>query len=135
VSAYFHAQRVRVGSLAVVGPTLAMLGIGFGIPRSEPTPLALVSGRVTRHGQPVPIGTVCFDLGVEHCAVGLLERDGSFEVVRGYRQPGIAPARYRVHFYPRKQDATLFSKYVDPKTSGLEVNVRPDWNHFAIDLH
>jgi hypothetical protein len=134
VSPYFHQQRVRVGSLAVVLPTLAMLSIGFVLP-SQRTPLAHVSGRVTRHGQPVPAATICFDSGGKHCAAGLLRPDGSFELKEYDARPGIVPAWYLVHFLPRKENVSFFSKYTDSKTSGLEVDVLPDWNHLAIDLH
>jgi hypothetical protein len=102
--------------------------------------LAQVSGRVTSANQPFS-GAIYFQSEVDGgtSAMGLLDRDGSFQLcVNGQRdRPGALPGTYRVFVRPRDSDQTgprIDSKYQDPRTTDVLVEVRPDWNYVGLNL-
>jgi hypothetical protein len=134
MSEYLHTQRIWVGSMAAIGASVAMLGIRFGFPGLNETRFGSVSGRVTYQGQPVRGATICLDSAEWYWARGALRPDGSFEIKRSGSWPGVVPAHYRVHFIATTDVSPLPAKYEKADTSGLEFDVVPDWNHFAIDL-
>jgi hypothetical protein len=94
-----------------------------------------VSGRVTCSGRPLNDATICLDRDGEHSAFGRLQADGSFRIANLSSVTGGAlPGRYFVHLYTFSTPQTFPSRYGDPKTSGIELDVVPGWNAFHIDL-
>ena len=65
----------------------------------------------------------------------MLNPDGSFRVqnmIGSYN--GAAPGRYHAHLYTRTLGPVIPPKYRDSRTSGLEIEIGPNWNEVAIDL-
>jgi hypothetical protein len=135
MSPNLHRQRVWVGWVAgTVFAALTTIGLFTGYSQARGPQLAFVSGRVSYHGQPVRGQAICLDVDSEHCGWALLGSDGWFEIRGAGQARGIVPARYQIHFITPKGDSPLPSKYAYATTSGLEINVLPDWNRFSIDL-
>jgi hypothetical protein len=96
---------------------------------------APVTGRVTYAGRPLNHATICLDAKGLHAAYALLRADGSFRIINmTMDEDGALPGRYRVHLYNDLSGPKIPSKYRDPATSGIELEVGPGWNHFSIDL-
>jgi hypothetical protein len=124
-----------------------LLGWGLGILALSPLALSVVSwnsrtehssvtGQVKYSGRPVEDMIICFDSGGTHSACGALGSDGSFQlctVVRGDER--VLPGKYHAHlFHVRGQSPSIPSRYADPLSSGLEVEIASNWNHLNIEL-
>ena len=114
---------------------LSPFALCFASTESSGVHLSPVTGRVTISGRPVNDMIICLDSGGDHCAFGALEGDGTFQLnnIR-WIDGGAEPGRYHVHLYSRAGGREIPSKYRDPATSGIEINVAADWNDFRIDL-
>ena len=130
------------------GLGLFILGIVACAPAGPPR--GLVSGRVTRNGHPVTVGSVVFEnlsLGVSQATN--LNADGTYEMST-YAGPGILPGSYRVAIRPdrigtgetpvitnptttvRAVDTTSIpSKYHHPSSSPFSVDIQPGLNRDA----
>lgn len=121
------------GGALVLGP----MALAFG---EYPDPWAVearapVSGRVTIHGQPVHDAIICFDAeGGSHAGFCSVWPDGSYQLASVCLGEGVPPGRYKVHIYPRSDAFGVPKQYQLPETSGIEVQVAPDWNELNLDL-
>jgi hypothetical protein len=90
---------------------------------------------VTFAGRPVQDMTICLDTDGHHAAYGLLQADGTFRLSNmTWIDEGAMPGRYRAHLYTYQGGPELPTKYRDPQTSGIEVDIASGWNDFRIDL-
>jgi hypothetical protein len=97
-----------------------------------PAEVAPVTGRVNLDGHPLGHVIICFDSD-DHRAQGWLGADGTFRLVSGWGD-GVPPGKYRVHLFSSPDGGSLPAKYQDAGTSGLDVEVAPDWNDYSFDL-
>jgi hypothetical protein len=106
-------------------------------PPPSPRPdLSVVTGRVRYSGHPITNMYICIDMNGSHSALGALHEDGSFRLVNfQYGRDGVFAGRYRAHLDPYLNAPPLPNKYGNSRTSGLEIDVAPDWNHVDIELH
>jgi hypothetical protein len=123
-----------------VWPWLALLlAAGCG-PR-----LCRVHGKVTlEDGTPVTKGLVVFEAvgGQPVSARGEIQADGSYQLSTHRPGDGVPPGRYRVLINPMdlsavpdEQKQLVFDiKYLKLETSGLEYEVKPGSNEYAITL-
>jgi hypothetical protein len=52
------------------------------------------------------------------------------------RRAGALPGKYRVHLFSLSGDtSSIPSKYTDPRTSDLEIEVNSGWNDFRVELN
>jgi hypothetical protein len=129
----------RLGAAAALAALLAAAGCG-----SDRYP---VTGRVTyEDGSPVTEGNVIGHSGEGPSAVtvqGSVQPDGTFEWGTERPGDGARPGKYRVAVMPRGLgDAEMAagmlpavdSKYGDPKTSGIEFEVKPQRNELNITV-
>jgi hypothetical protein len=103
-----------------------------------------VSGKVTHKGSPASGATVFFqrkggDTPNEHTIMGIVQEDGSFELVCGSLGKGAPPGEYDV-LIEWKQRSTqgrgrgqhlpdkLEGRYADPKRPRLHATVKPEAN-------
>ena len=133
MSLHLHRARQWTGWMfgaVAMSPFVVFLGSPPPILDNVP-----VTGRVTWSGRPLGDSTICLDADGQHSASALLQSDGTFRV---FRMTGIAerpsPGRYQAHLYTHADGPKFHSKYRDPRTSGIELEVAPGWNHFHIDL-
>jgi hypothetical protein len=133
---HIHSARKMFGWILGVSAVLTplVLAVPFGLTTSRAA-LASVSGRVSLDGHPAGDMQICFDSGGDHIAQDWVRADGSFHLYSRGRGNGAIPGRYRVHLLPKVAAPSIPSKYRDSGTSGLDVEVAPDWNDFAFDLH
>jgi hypothetical protein len=98
-----------------------------------------VSGKVTYRGSPASGATVFFhrhggDGMNDHAIMGIVQEDGSFELVSGSRSKGIPPGAYDVLIEwkrlsgqskgrPQKGADILKGRYADPKRPLLHATV------------
>ncbi len=121
------------GGAILLGP----MALAFG---QYPDPwaveaLAPVSGHVTIGGQPAHDSIICFDAdGGVHSGFCSVWPDGSYQLAAVCLGSGVPPGRYKVHVYPRPGGPDVPKKYQQSETSGVEVDVAPDWNAFDLDL-
>jgi hypothetical protein len=119
----------------LIATALSPFALCFASTESTSVSLSPVTGRLTISGRPVNDMTICLDSGGVHCAFGALEGDGTFQLsnmrwVDGGAEPGL----YHAHLYTRAGGAEIPTKYRNPATSGIEIDVAADWNDFRIDL-
>jgi hypothetical protein len=118
-----------LGALAM-SPFALFLGSPPHVSHTAP-----VTGRVTYSGRPFGDATICLDSNGQHSACALIQPDGSFRVVSmTWVDEGALPGHYRAHIYTHSKGPKFPSKYGNPRTSGIELDVAPGWNHFHIDL-
>jgi hypothetical protein len=111
-----------------------VLCLDFSNPERET--LSDVTGRVTYSGRPLNDMTICLDLDGLHSAFSTLKSDGSFRLLcLTGRRAGAFRGRYHAHLYSNPGGPSLPAKYVNPDTSGLELEIATDWNDFKIDLN
>jgi hypothetical protein len=97
--------------------------------------LSEVTGRVTFAGRPVNEMVLCLDQHGQHSAYAHLRSDGTFCLINMNEIAcGARPGHYCAHLYTHKDGPQLPSKYADPETSGLELQIASGWNDFRIDL-
>jgi hypothetical protein len=114
---------------------LSPFALCFGFPFPE-VHLSPVTGRVTFSGRPVNDMIICVDSGGEHVAYGPLQADGTFRLINmNWLDTGALPGRYHAHLYTHANGPKLPSRYSDPETSGIEIDVASGWNDFDIELH
>ncbi len=131
---HIHSARLWFGWVLGLGAVLTPLALADPLgPAMGPAGLAPVTGRVNLEGHPLGHVMICFDSG-DHAAQGWLGADGSFSLHSHGRGEGVAPGKYRVHIFPNPGGWSLPAKYRDPGTSGLDVEVAPDWNDYSFDL-
>jgi hypothetical protein len=140
MSVHMHTMRAYCARALVLVPAPFLLGWAM-VPESKNSELAQVSGRVTCADQPFA-GLIFFlpDQQGGPNASGPLKPDGSFELFFNGRwdQRGAMPGIYRVVVRPfilDKSGSRVDSKFQDPRTTELRVNVGPDWNYVRFDLH
>jgi len=133
MSIHLHSQRTWFGRMLALGAVLVPLALaeplGIGM---APAQVAPVTGRVNLDGHPLGDVIICFDSD-DHRAQGWLGADGTFRLASGWGD-GVPPGTYRVHMVPDPGDLSLPAKYRDAGTSGLDVEVAPDWNDYSFDL-
>ncbi len=133
-----------IGALAVA--TLGLPGCG-----ARGRPRAIVTGRVTYNGKPLQFGTVILEPEMGQYATGLIQPDGTFEMETRGEGRGAPVGKCKVRFVcfasqdpaatPGKatDNATqgealglgaslIPEKYLSSATSGITVDVKPDYN-------
>jgi hypothetical protein len=128
------ARKIMAGALGLV--ILAPLPLSLGQPALR-CDLAPVEGRVTYRGEPISNMIICIDAGGVHSAYGAVRQDGAFSLETNGFGSGAVPGTYRAHLYSLspKSDGTSFpARFSAPQTSGLELEILPDWNYFDLDL-
>jgi hypothetical protein len=106
-----------------------------------------VSGKVTYQGAPAAGAAVFFhhrggDSMNEHMIMGLVQADGSFELVCGPLGKGAPPGEYDVTIAwkkvssqskggPQRQADKLNGRYADPKEPRFHVSVKAERNDLA----
>lgn len=136
MAVHSHSARQVVGWAGIV-LFIMPSAICFEARTSSRMEFSDVTGRMTYSGQPLNGMTLCLDSspGV-HCAYGSLDRDGSFRLINMTgNHAGAAPGRYYAHLYAHPHGPVLPPRYWDTRTSGLEIEIAPDWNDLTIDLH
>jgi hypothetical protein len=130
-----HLHRARQWTGWMLGAVaMAPFALCFD-PRPEVARTAPVTGRVTYAGRPLGDAMLCLDVNGHHAACAMLQPDGSFRVLGTlWVEEGALPGRYGAHFYTHSKGPKFPSKYGDPKTSGIELDIVPGWNEFRIDL-
>jgi hypothetical protein len=118
-----------------------------------------VSGTVTYQGKPVPRGTVTFtpESTEGRPAAADIDPDGSYTATTATPGDGMLPGKYRVSIHAVESDMSVVkgkvggthrvdliakapkkalvpSKYADPSTSQLTVEVKPESNTFDFKL-
>jgi hypothetical protein len=130
-------MRSYCGAAVVVIPAVALLGGAYSSPADAPD-LARVTGRATCGGHPLRGMRILFQ-PIEsrgHGAVSSVMADGSYRI-ETRQGTGLFPGAYRVHFFPSENEApdpSLDPKYMDSRTSGLEVRIGPGWNEIVFSL-
>lgn len=131
-------HRRRRAAAVATGLALCLAGCG---PRMYP-----VHGTVTlADGTPLSKGLVIFERvegGKPLTARGNIEADGRYELSTENPGDGVPPGRYRVCINPldtsdvpdEKKDLPFDVKYLNLKNSGLEYEVKPGSNEYAIRL-
>src|SRR5947209_6282686 len=133
MSLHLHRARQWTG-WTLTAVAMAPFTLFLGSP-TEVSPTVPVTGRIIYSGRPLNDATICLDADGQHSASALLQPDGSFRVVSmTWIDEGAAPGRYHAHLYTREGGPKFPSRYGDPRTSGIQLNVAPGWNHFQIDL-
>jgi hypothetical protein len=95
-----------------------------------------VTGRVTYSGRPITGASICLNSkNGNHSAVGKLESDGSFRLRYMTGRDGALPGLYHAYLYSRQGGTSLPTKFCDPRTSGLEIEIASGWSDWNIDLH
>jgi len=127
--------------------TLVCIVLG-GCTRPE-SGLVRVEGTVTCGDAPLPVGTVIFspaDPGCQGEARGTIDERGRFAMVHDLhpRDPGIPRGRYRVAVFSahtvgrdpetQRHEILVPTKYMDPQTSGLVVDVTDGQKRVDLDL-
>jgi hypothetical protein len=130
-----HLHRTRQWTAWILGAAaLSPFALVFA-PPSTAIRLSPVTGRVLLSGRPVKDMTICLDSEGHHVAYGLLQADGTFRLNNmTWIDEGALPGRYRAHLYTHEDGPALPSKYRDPESSGIEVEIAAGWNDFHIDL-
>jgi hypothetical protein len=132
----FHLHRTRQWTAWVLSViALSPFALAFGsTPREDH--LSPITGSVTLSGRPMNDMFICIDSDGQHIAYGTLADDGTFCLhnMAGY-DSGAMPGHYRAHLFTHTHGPKLPSRYLDPKTSGLEMDVATGWNDFRIELH
>ncbi len=138
MSVHIHSLRNCCASALVLLP--AFLVYWALAPGSTDLELAQVSGRVSCAEVPFS-GEIYFqpERGRGPLAMGLVNSDGSYQLyVNGQRDlRGAVPGTYRVYVHKRVSNTTglhLDSKYQDPRTTDLLVDIRPDCNYVDFKL-
>ena len=133
-----HLHRARQWTACMLSAA-ALSPLAFGFGSGLPTPLggpSEATGRVTLEGCPVSDMILCLDLQGHHTAFARVGDDGTFRISSMTRLgTGAQPGRYRAHLFTHKDGPYLPSKYTDPATSGIEIEIASGWNDFRIDLH
>jgi hypothetical protein len=100
------------------------------------TALSDVTGRVTYSGRPLHDMTICLDSDGLHSAFCPLKSDGSFRLLCiTASRAGAFRGRYHAHLYSTHGGQSLPAKYINPETSGLELEIDTDWSDFNINLN
>ncbi len=130
----YHLHHTRRWTAWVLGAlALSPFALAFG--SFESPHLSPVTGRVTLDGRPVQDMTLCLDMDGHHAAFGQLGANGRFDLSNmTWADRGALPGRYHAHLYTHSNGPTLPGKFSSPDTSGVEVEVAPDWNDFDIEL-
>jgi hypothetical protein len=132
-----HLHRARQWTACMLGAVaLSPLAWGFGTGSPLRSGVSSeVTGRVTFAGRPVGDMTLCLDAHGQHSAYALLRDDGTFRLISmTWTEDGARPGHYHAHLYTHKDGPRMPSKYADPATSGIELEIVSGWNDFQIDL-
>lgn len=103
-----------------------------------------LSGKITYQGKPFPGYIIVQSEDNHNTAKGTLTSDGSYVIPGipiGKAKVGlVSPPHSRRRPTPEKQDSEIKkpnmipSKYNDPTTSGLTVEIQPGRNQYSVDL-
>ncbi len=131
-----HLHRARQWMSCMLGAAaLSPFALCLGSPILQEPP-SEVTGRVTFAGRPVSDMTLCLDAHGQHSAYALLGDDGTFRLTSvTWTEGGARPDHYRAHLYTHKDGPPMPTRYADPATSGIEIEIASGWNDFRIDLH
>lgn len=139
------ALSLRVLSGRAAAIVCIVLG-GCGRPDSS---LVRVDGTVTCAGAPLPVGTVIFspaEPGGQGEARGTIDEQGRFTMIHDLypRDAGIPRGRYRVAVFSahtvgsdpetQRHEILVPTKYMDPQTSGLVVDVTDGQKRVDLNL-
>jgi hypothetical protein len=128
---HLHTERIWFGRMLALGAVLVPLALAESLGMA-PAQVAPVTGRVNLDGHPIHQVFICFD-SEDHRAYGWSEADGTFRLVSAWGD-GVPPGKYRVHLVSTPGGVSLPAQYRDAGTSGLDVEVAPDWNDYSFDL-
>jgi hypothetical protein len=132
---HIHTLRTVAGWILGLGAVLTSIALAAPIGASTPRAgLVPVTGQVTLNGQPAGDVMMCFDAADRHSAYACSRADGSFELFSPGWGMGAVPNRYRVHLFSLPSGPALPARYQDVRTSGLVVEVGPDWDELSFDL-
>lgn len=131
-----HLHRTRQWAAWILTATaVSPFALCFASTEWKGVALSPVTGRVMISGRPVNDMTICLDSGGVHCAFGSLDADGTFQLSNmRWVDGGAEPGRYHAHLYTRAGGPEIPTKYRNPETSDIVIDVAADWNHFRIDL-
>ncbi len=131
-----HLHRARQWTGWMLGAVaLSPFALCLGSPAAPEGRYSPVTGRVTYLGRPLGNMIICLDSNGQHSAYAPLQADGTFHLLNmNWIYDGVLPGRYRAHLFTDPSGPKLPSKYRDPATSGIELDVASDWNDFRIDL-
>jgi hypothetical protein len=133
MSMHLHRARRNMGWF-LVASVFSPLALCLGSPIAS-APSTVVTGRVTLAHRPPGDMILCLDAGGEHAAYAPLRSDGSFRLVcLGRPRGGAEPGLYHAHLFPAQAGRQQPSKYADPATAGIEIDIAAGWNDFRIEL-
>ena len=134
MSVHLHHTR-QLAAWILGAAALSPFALCFASPMSKEYRLSPVTGRLTIAGRPAGDMTICLDVDGDHMAYGALDHDGTFHLSNmRWIDDGAVPGRYHAHLYTHSLGAEIPSKYLNPKTSGIVIDIASDWNDFHIDL-
>jgi hypothetical protein len=134
MSIHLHHTR-QCAAWILTAFALSPFALCFASSQSAGVSLSPVTGRVTIAGKPGGDLTICLDSDGDHVAFGALGADGTFHLSNmRWIEGGATPGQYHAHLYSRAGGAAIAPKYTDSRTSGIVIDVAPDWNDFRIDL-
>ncbi len=136
----FHLHQLRSGLGWVLGGAFLLGPLALSISEASSKyatreELAPVMGRIELNGQPVHDAIICFDRGGVHNGFCSVWPDGTFRLANASIGDGLYPARYEVHVFPRPGGPDLPRAAQLAETSGMSVNIEPDWNYLELELH
>lgn len=133
-------RKFRCFSIATLALSIAACGNGS-------TSLYPVVGKVTYKGEPATGAAVFFhrqgaDSMNEHLIMGIVQEDGSFEIVYGSLGKGAPAGEYDVAIEwkqisgqskgkPQHGQDKLNGRYADPKQPLIHVTIKPERNELA----
>ncbi len=106
-------------SFRVLLLTCCLLLVALGCSRSDAPPTALVEGKVTMGGKPIPnIGVVFFPLGAGPLASGNTDENGLFQLTTVKPNDGAPLGKHRVAFGAAEESESEYAKKVLPPRLG-----------------
>jgi hypothetical protein len=132
-----HLHRAREFTGWAFGAVAVAIAALVFLPMDAQQDLAPVTGTVTLAGRPLADVAICFDSAGDHSALDAVGSDGSF-CLHSFspRRAGAHPGKYRVHLFSLSGDTkSIPSKYTDPRTSDIEIEVNSGWNDFRVELN
>jgi hypothetical protein len=133
-----HTRRIAAWVLTAFALSPLTLALSFGSPQPANPELAPVTGHLTIAGKPAADVFICIDSspsGNCHEGFSWVHAGGSFRLGNmQWFEGGVPPGHYYVHLYTQAGGPEIPARYLDQKTSGIELDVASGWNDFHIDL-
>ncbi len=130
---HIHTLRSCCGGALVAILAIVLLGQAYAHLPGD-SDLAMVTGRVTLAGSPINNMIICCDRDGQHSLYGLLNNGTFYLTAALWTRGGVPPGRYHVHLCPSTGDSQVPSKYTDPATSRIEIEIVSGWNDLDIAL-